>query len=119
MFSRSSGITALVNVRKGSAIVRASAAADGGKCLDPGQGPRIGHLAPDRRSSGGQRRREERPPALPLASLEVAARRGDRVLAGRGLIALHRYPHRAARPPPLRSGGPEDLVEAFPLGFPL
>src|SRR4051812_48057143 len=96
-----------------------SAPADRGQRLDPGQRPRVGDLAPDRRRRGGQRRGEERPAALALTALEVAVRRADRVLAGGELIAVHRDAHRAAGFAPLCAGGPEDLVETLALGLPL
>src|SRR5690242_1247456 len=105
-------MTALVNVRNGSAI---SAAADGGERLDAGQRPRVRHLAADRRGGCRQRRGEERPTALALPALEVSIGRADRVLPGRQLVAVHRDAHRAARLAPLGAGRAEDLVQALAL----
>ena len=66
---------------------------------------------------GGQRRGEERPPALALAALEVAVRGRDRVLAGRQLVAVHGDAHRAAGLAPFGAGRPEDVGEALVLGL--
>src|SRR5258706_371224 len=85
----------------------------------PQAAARIRKAPGDRRCGRRQRRGEERPAALALATLEVAIRGGDRVLAGRQLVAVHRDAHRAAGLAPLRSGGPEDLVETLALGLSL
>src|SRR5216117_784072 len=98
---------------------RSSAPADGGQALDARQRPRVADHAVDRRNGGRQWRGQERPPALALAALEVAVRRADRVLPGRELVAVHRNAHRAAGLTPLGTGGPEDLVQALPLGLTL
>src|SRR5437773_2186594 len=98
---------------------RSSAPADGGQALDARQRPRVADHAVDRRNGGRQWRGQERPPALGLAALEVAVRRADRVLPGRELVAVHRDTHRAAGLTPLGTGGPEDLVQALPLGLTL
>src|SRR6266404_7406117 len=96
-----------------------STATDGHDRLDPRQAARIRHDPGDRRCGRRQRRGEERPAALALATLEVAVRGGDRVLAGRQLVAIHRDAHRAAGLSPLRPGGPEDLVQTLALGLSL
>src|SRR3954452_634951 len=98
---------------------RGSAAADRGQALDAGQRPRIRDLAADRRRCGSEWTGEERPSALPLAAFEVPVRGADGVLAGCQLIAVHGNAHGAAGLTPLRAGGPEDLVEALPLGLAL
>src|SRR5436190_18147086 len=118
-FSAGSGMTALVNVRNGSATGRSSAAADGGKELDARERPRVGDLAADRRRGRGDRRGEERPAALALAAFEVPVRGADRVLARRELVAVHRDAHRAAGLAPLRPGRLEDLAETLALGLAL
>src|ERR1700690_2419522 len=74
---------------------------------DPGYGAR----------GGRERRGEERPTALALASFEVAVRGADAVLPGLELVAVHGDAHRAARLAPLGAGRLEDFVEAFALGL--
>src|SRR4029079_9531779 len=117
-FSAGSGITALVNVRNGSAIGWSSATANGGKQLDAGERPRVGDLAADCPRGRRDWRGEGRTRHLALAPLEVPVRGADRVLAGRELVAVHRDAHRAAGLAPLGAGGPEDLVQALPLRLP-
>src|SRR5687767_8886308 len=109
-------MTALVNDRNRSTT---SATPDRGHRLDARQGPWIADLATDRRRRGGQRRGEERAPALALAALEVPVRGADRVLARGQLIAVHRDAHRAAGLAPLGAGRLEDRVETLALGLPL
>src|SRR6266849_5664899 len=101
-------MTALVKVRNFTVM---SAPADRGERLDPGQRPRIGDLAADRRRGRGEGRGEEGPAALALTAFEVPVRGADRVLAGRQLIAVHRDAHRAPGLTPLGAGGPEDRVQ--------
>src|ERR1035437_1599641 len=132
MLARGIEITRLVVLTNGSGIsvglrgvgrhgrgLRGNAGTNGAAIGDVGQRPRIGYDASHGTGGGGERRGEERSPALSLPSLEVAVRGADAVLAGLALIAVHGDAHRAARLAPLGAGRAEDLVEALALGLSL
>src|ERR1035437_5932258 len=81
------------------------------------QCPRIGDYAGDGAGCSGERRGQERSPALALPALEVSVRGADAVLAGLKLVAVHGDAHRAAGLTPFGAGRAEDLVEALALGL--
>src|SRR5215470_19158637 len=73
---------------------------------------RIGDPAAHRTRCGGERAREQRARAAPLAAFEIAVARAHAVLPARHHVAVHAEAHRAARFPPLGSGGEKDAIEA-------
>src|SRR5450759_3671955 len=105
MLARGIGITRLVVLTNGSGMSvglhgrglrgcgKAGYAAEAGQA---GQSSRIADDAGDCAGGGGERRGEERTPALTLPPLEVAIRGAYAVLAGLELSAVHGDAHRAA-----------------------
>src|SRR4051812_40687247 len=82
------------------------------------QFPNIRNTARNCACRSRQRRREQRAPALALASFKVSIAGADRRLARLELIAVHRETHAASRFTPLGTGVLENLVETFRLcGF--
>lgn len=63
---------------------------------------------------GGHGRRNEMRTALEtLTALEITVRRGRTALARLQPVVIHGKTHRAARLAPVKTGSPENLVEAF------
>src|ERR1035437_8376782 len=122
MLARGIEITRLVVLTNGSGMSvgrHGRRLRSGARPGDAGERARIGYDAGDGTGGVGERRGEERSPALALAPLEVAVRGADAVLAGLELVAVHGDAHRAARLAPLGAGRLEDRVEAFALGLTL